>query len=58
MIVAFWRGEGSISEKGYSSEVWLYGGELVHEGSPWCLWGKPLEIHLEGVGHFFVFYQI
>ena len=56
--MAFWRGEGSFSEKGYSYEVWLYGGELVHEGSPWCLWGKPLEIHLEGVGHFFVFYQI
>ena len=38
MIVAFWRGEGSFLEKGYSSEVWLYEGGLVHKGSPWCLW--------------------
>lgn len=40
-------------EKGYSSVVWLYGRRLVHEGSPWCLWGKPLEIHPEGVGDSF-----
>ena len=29
-------------EKGYSSVVWLYGGRLVHKGSPWCLWGVSL----------------